>query len=110
MEIVISQNYAQVLGAVLQFYWHFMLYSNAPSAKRSREVIEVQLLIVKINLLPCVNLRDLTIEELGHMKAALNTLISQAKQRVPETRGRDETIASCERIRDDINEAMMLKG
>ncbi len=44
------------------------------------------------------------------MQAALNVLISQAKQRVPETRGRDETIASCERLRDDVNEAMMSKG
>src|SRR6266699_4126604 len=101
MKVAISRNDIQALGAALQFYWHFLLYNNAPSAKRSREMIEVQLLVVKIYLLPSVDLVDLAIEELGHMQAALNVLISQAKQRVPETRGRDETIASCERLRDD---------
>jgi hypothetical protein len=96
----LSPNDLSALSTILQFYERFLWNMTAPSAKRSKQIVEVQLLIVKLFQLPKRNAMVLTLSEVGYINSALQIFLSQVKQKIPPSRNRDEVLESCEWLRE----------
>jgi hypothetical protein len=77
----ITQNHLNAITCILYFYdrhlWNFM----APSPKRTRQILEVQLLLVKIQLLATSKIGTLTPAEVGYIESAIKVFTAQANQR-----------------------------
>jgi hypothetical protein len=95
----ITQNHLNAIASLLYFYerhlWHFM----APSVKRTKQIIEIQLLVVKIQLLSLTKIGTLTPDDVGYIDAAIQVFVTQATDRVVQSGSRDGVIASCEELR-----------
>lgn len=101
----ISPNELNVLATILSFYEQHLLMRAAPSAKRTRQITEIQFLQVKLHLLASARAATLTFEELDCLDAALNTFSYQVRQKIPPSTNRDELLESCEGLRHYLAEA-----
>jgi hypothetical protein len=99
---VISPGDITALIHILYFYQRWMLATLAPSAKRSRNVSEIEFLTVKLSLLATSKTVILTYDEVEHIKYAIGNFISQIKARMPQSKNRDAVIESSEQLRDFI--------
>jgi hypothetical protein len=95
----ISPNELNVLATILSFYEHYLLRRAAPSAKRSRQITEIQFLQVKLQLLASAKAAVFTFEVLDCIDAAMNIFSSQVRQKIPPSKNRDEILESCEGLR-----------
>ncbi len=93
---VVSPNDLAALRVILQFYERYLYNTAAPSAKRSRQVVEVYFLMVKLSFYAGATV--LTVDDVEHIKMALGTFIGQARLKVPGSPGRDEIVENCERL------------
>jgi len=100
--VPISQNDALALRAILQFYGTYLMQNKMPSAKRSADILMLQVLIFKLSY---ARSADLLVEELKLMKDAVGVFISEVKRRVPGSQGRDGVLESSEQLLCYINES-----
>lgn len=94
----ITLNHLTAISSILCFYerhiWHF----GAPSPKRNRQLVDIQLLIVKVSFLAMSKIGVFTSLEVGYMEAAIELFIKQAKDKIPRSENRDGVIESCEEL------------
>jgi hypothetical protein len=102
--VPISQNDVLALRAILQFYGTYLMQNKMPSAKRSADLLMLQVLIFKLSY---ASSADLLVEELKLMKAALGVFISEVKRRVSGSKGRDGVLESSEQLLRYINESFV---
>jgi hypothetical protein len=95
---LLSANELSALAAIMQFYEQHLWNSMAPSVKRSRQAVEVSLLIVKLFLLPSGKEALLTGKDLEHIKAALAVFTSQVENMLPPSESRDGVLTSCHQL------------
>ncbi|GHO99380.1 hypothetical protein KSF_094280 [Reticulibacter mediterranei] len=100
--VPISQNDVLALRAILQFYGAYIMQNKIPSAKRSADILMLQVLIFKLSYASSM---DLLVEELKLMKDALGIFISEVKRRVPVPQGRDGVLESSEQLLRYIDES-----
>ncbi|GHO93847.1 hypothetical protein KSF_038950 [Reticulibacter mediterranei] len=100
--VPISQNDVLALRAILQFYGTYLMQNKMPSAKRSADLLMLQVLIFKLSY---VSSLPLLVEELELMKAALNIFIAEVKRRVSGSKGRDGVLESSEQLLRYIDES-----
>jgi|SRR4051794_29574955 hypothetical protein len=100
--VPISQNDVLALRAILQFYGTYLMQNKMPSAKRSADLLMLQVLIFKLSY---TSSADLLVEELKLIKDALGVFIFQIKRRMPESKGRDGVLESSEQLLCYINES-----
>jgi hypothetical protein len=98
----ITQNHLNAITCILYFYdrhlWNFV----APSPKRTRQILEVQLLLVKLQLLATSKVGTLTPAEIGYIESAIKVFTTQAKEKTPQSESRDDVLASCEDLREHL--------
>lgn len=87
------------LAHILHFYERWMLNTMAPSAKRSKNLTEIQFLQVKLGLLSVNTGIKLTYDEVDHIIYAMQMFITQIKVKIPQSKSRDGVIISCEQLR-----------
>src|SRR5690349_2935923 len=92
----LTLNDLSVLSTMLQFYERYLWNTLAPSVKRTRQMTEIQLVIVKVYQLPQSPAMLLTVREMAYINAAITLFINQVKQRIEPPKNRDEVLASCE--------------
>ncbi|GHO93045.1 hypothetical protein KSF_030930 [Reticulibacter mediterranei] len=102
MAVPISQNDVLALRAILQFYGAYLMQNKMPSAKRSADMLMLQVLLFKLSY---ASSADLLVEELELMKAALSVFISEVGRRIPGSKGRDGVLESSEQLLSYINES-----
>jgi hypothetical protein len=95
MAVPISQNDVLALRAILQFYGAYLMQHKMPSAKRSSDILLLQMLLFKLSY---VSSLPLLVEELTLMKDALSVFIAEVKRRVPGSQGRDGVLESAEQL------------
>jgi hypothetical protein len=100
--VSISQNDVMALRAILQFYGAYLMQNKMPSAKRSADVLMLQVLIFKLSYAGSM---ALTVEELKLMKNALSVFISEVERRLPGSDGRDGVLVSSEQLLRYIDES-----
>ncbi|HJT57743.1 MAG TPA: hypothetical protein VJ761_14680 [Ktedonobacteraceae bacterium] len=98
----LSQNDLNALASILYFYERWLLHSMAPSAKRSKLIAEVQLLLVKVSFLGTARIAMLTFDEVEHITAAIRTFSAHVKKKIPPSKNREDVLASCEGLRSYI--------
>ena len=100
--VPISQNDVLALRAILQFYGTYLMHNKMPSAKRSADVLMLQVLVFKLSYASSM---ALLVEELELMKAALSVFIFEVKRRVSGSKGRDGVLESAEQLLCYINKS-----
>jgi hypothetical protein len=90
------------LSAILQFYERYLRETAAPSAKRSRQIVALQLLIVKSFQLPLAQAIVLTFDEVEAITTAIRVFVSQVRTKIPPSKDRDGVLESCEQLREYI--------
>ena len=90
------------LSVILQFYERYLRDTAAPSARRSRQIVEVQLLIVKCFQLPLSQAMVLTCHEVEQINAAIRIFSAQVSMKIPQSKDRDGVLESCEKLREYI--------
>ncbi len=74
--VPIAQNDVLALRAILQFYGAYLMQHKMPSAKRSSDILMLQVLIFKLSY---ASSADLLVEELKLMKDALSVFIAEVQ-------------------------------
>lgn len=96
-----------VLSNILYFYerhiWHFA----TPTPKRARQLLDIQLLLVKMPLLASSKIGIFTPAEVGYMEAAIETFVKQAREKIPQSENRDAVIEGCEELREYLVKALL---
>jgi hypothetical protein len=90
------------LSAILQFYERYLRETAAPSAKRSRQIVALQLLIVKIFQLPLSEAMVLTFDEVEAITTAIRIFSAQVRTKIAPSKDRDGVLESCEQLREYI--------
>jgi hypothetical protein len=103
--VPISQNDVLALRTILQFYGTYLMQNKMPSAKRSTDLLMLQVLIFKLSY---ASSTGLLVEELKLMKAALSVFIAEVKRRIPGSQGRNGVLESSEQLLCYINESFTI--
>jgi hypothetical protein len=98
----VSPHDLYALSVILQFYERYLRETAAPSARRSRQIVEIQLLIVKSFQLPLSQAMVLTCNEVEQINAAIRIFSAQVSMKIPQSKDRDGVLESCEKLRDYI--------
>ncbi len=106
---VISPNDVQAVSDILTFYERYLLATLAPSAKRSRQVSDVRLLLVKVSRPGTSKIAVLTYTEIEYINSAIRVFIAQVRAKIPKSKNRDAVIESCEQLRAYIVTTFALK-
>lgn len=88
------------ISSILYFYERHLWNFTAPSVKRTKQLVEVQMLLVKMPLLAMSKTGVFTPSEIGYIESAINLFMAQAKGKIPQSENRDEVIESCEELRE----------
>ncbi len=96
----ITLQHLTAISSILYFYERHLWNFAAPSPKRTRQLIEIQMLLVKMPLLATSKIGIFTPAEVGYMEAAIETLVKQAREKITQSENRDAVIASCEELRE----------
>ena len=99
---LLNPNDLSSLSTILHFYERYLLSTASSSAKRRRQITEVQVLLMKVHLLAPSKATVLTIEEVDHINAALTIFHSHVKSGIPQSKSRDEILERCEMLREYI--------
>lgn len=86
------------LSSIFQFYQHHLWNFTPPSVKRTRQVMEVHMLLIKLSLLTTSEVGMFTSSEVDSIKSAINVFVAQAKAKMPQSENRDAVIRSCEEL------------
>ena len=62
----VIQNHLNAISSLLSFYKRHLWNFVTPSAKRTRQIVEIQLLIVKVQLLSSSKMGTFTSSEIGY--------------------------------------------
>jgi hypothetical protein len=96
----LTMQQLMAISSILYFYerhiWHFA----TPTPKRTRQLVEIQMLLVKMPLLATSKIGIFTPSEVGYMEAAIETFVKQAKEKVAQSESRDAVIEGCEELRE----------
>src|SRR6266496_2122616 len=74
--------------------------SGAPSAKRSKQVSQVQFLLVKVSLPGSSRVAVLTYDEVACIDYALSVFTQQVREKIPQSISREGVLESCEGLRE----------
>jgi hypothetical protein len=96
---LIGLNDAEAVSNILTFYECYLLATCASSAKRKRQLADVQGLLAKVLLPDTAKAAVLTHEEVACMNSAMNVFIAQVRAKIPASINRDAVIESCEQLR-----------
>lgn len=99
-----TRSHLQAISCILYFYERHLWNFTAPSVKRTKQIVEVQLLLVKIQLLPETGIAALNRSDVGYIEAAINTFTDQAREKIPQTPQRDAVLEACEKLRASLVE------
>jgi hypothetical protein len=105
MIAAINSNDLSALSNILYFYKRYLGRVVAPSTKRTRQVTEVQILLTKVQLLASAKAAVLTFDEVDHIDNAIKIFTSQVKNKIPQSKNRDDILESCEGLREYIVKA-----
>jgi hypothetical protein len=97
-----NPNDLNALASILFFYERYLWSFTAPSAARTRQITEIQFLLVKVQLLASTKAATLTFDEIDYIEAALRTFTSQMQQKMPQSKNRDDVLESCEGLREHL--------
>ncbi|SRR5579875_1470137 len=103
----LTHQHLQAISAILYFYERHLWNFTAPSAKRTKQLTEIQLLLVKIQLLSIERIGSLTLEDIGYIDTAIRAFVIQAKEKIPQSESRDAVIDGCMEIREYLNRALL---
>ena len=106
----ITQNHLNAISCLLYFYDRYLWNFMAPSPKRTRQILEVQLLLVKLQLLETAKIGTLTRSEVGYIESAINVFTTQAREKIVQTPSRDAVIENCEELRDYLLKTLIPPG
>lgn len=98
----IGQNNLNALSNILYFYERWLWNTLAPSIKRSKQITEVQLLLVKVSLLGSSKIAPLTFDEAEYINSAIKVFEQHVRKKIPQSKDRDEVLTSCEGLRSYI--------
>lgn len=99
---VLGQNDLSALVSVLSFYERWLQHTLALSAKRSRQITEVHVLLVKMSLLGTMKGVMLTVDDVEHITSALRVFSAHVRDKIPASKDRDGVLESCEGLRNYI--------
>ena len=102
-----TRSHLNAISSILYFYERHLWNFAAPSVKRTRQMIEVQLLLVKIQLLSETDITALSRSEVGYIETAIHVFTAQAREKIPPTPQRDEVLVGCEELRKFLVDACM---
>ncbi|QBD75198.1 hypothetical protein EPA93_03990 [Ktedonosporobacter rubrisoli] len=94
-----TRSHLQAVSCILYFYERHLWNFTAPSVRRTRQIVEVQLLLVKLQLLPETGFTALNRSDVGYIEAAITVFTAQAREKIQQTPQRDEVLARCEELR-----------
>lgn len=97
----IGSNDLSVLISVLQLYQQW-IHSQPVSPKREKQLVEGQFLLVKITLMQNGEPAILTYDEVEHIDIAFKIFASYTREKIPQSKNRDEVLESCEQLRFSI--------
>jgi hypothetical protein len=106
----ITPSELSAITHLLYFYERHLWNFIAPSAKRTKLIVEIQLLIVKVQLLASSKVGAFTPVEVGYIEAAISIFITQAKERVTQSESRDAVITSCVELREYLRQTFALSN
>jgi hypothetical protein len=106
----LNQNDLNVLASILTFYGQWLQYHLAPSAKRSKQLAEIQLLSVKISLLGTTKIVTLMFDEVEYITSAIRTFSVHIREKIPPSKNRDAVLESCEGLRNYIAATFAVPG
>ncbi len=95
-----TRSHLNAISCILYFYERHLWNFAAPSVKRTKQIIEVQLLLVKIQLLSETGIAALSRDDVGYIETAIHVFTAQAREKIPPTPQRDELLANCEDLRE----------
>jgi hypothetical protein len=96
----LTLNQLTALSNLLYFYERHIWNFATPSPKRTRQLVDIQMLLVKMPLLATSKIGVFTQAEVGYMEAAIETFVKQSKERIPQSESRDAVIESCEELKN----------
>lgn len=97
---VLGQQDLSALASILYFYERWLQNTLAPSKKRSRQIMEVHVLLVKVSLLGTTKGVTLTVEDVAHLTSALRVFSAHVRDKIPASKDRDGVLESCEALRN----------
>ena len=95
---VLTPNDLHALSSILYFYERWLWSNLSPSAKRTKQVTEVQMLLVKVSLLGNAKITVLTLDEVEHITSAIRIFSTQLREKMPQSKNRDDVLESCEQL------------
>ena len=95
----VRTNELCALAAILDYYGRHLWNHMAPSARRSRQQVELTALIVKLSLLPVGMATPLTSEELSYLKTSVDIFLRHVEEKLPLSSNRENILASCKQLR-----------
>ncbi len=96
----INPSDINALAHILSFYERWILNTLAPSAKRSKQVSQVQFLLVKVSLPGSSRVAVLTYDEVACIDYALSVFTQQVREKIPQSISREGVLESCEGLRE----------
>jgi hypothetical protein len=93
---VVSPNDLVALRVILQLYERHIWNTAAPSAKKSRQIVEIDFLVVKLSFYEGATV--LTVDDVERIKMALGTFIGQVRLKGLGSIGGDGVLESCEQL------------
>lgn len=106
----LTLNHLTAISSLLYFYERHIWNFGAPSPRRTRQLVEIQMLLVKMPLLATSKIGIFTPAEVGYMEAAIETFVKQARERIPQSESRDAVIESCEALREYLTKTLIPPG
>lgn len=96
----ITPQHLTVITWLLYFYEQYLWRFTVPSVKRTRMITEIQLLLIKTQLLSSAKIGAFTPSEIGYIEMAIKSFTTQAQEKIPQSETRDAIIEGCEELRE----------
>jgi hypothetical protein len=94
----ITPNQLAAISYLLYFYEQHLWHFAAPSVKRTRQITEIQFLLVKMQLLASTKIGTFTPDEFAYIDTAIRVFTTQAREKIPPSESRDQILADCEEL------------
>jgi hypothetical protein len=99
MVSMLNINDLFALISILQFYEKYQRERMAPSQQKTRTLVEIHLLIVRLCQVRLNQAMELTFEDVGYIIGAIDIFVSQVEQKIPTSKERTDTLKSCQHLK-----------
>lgn len=96
---VLGLNDREALINIVTFYQRYLRAMPSASAKRKRQLAEVQGVLAKVLMHGTSTAAMLTYAEVACIDSAISAFVAQVKAKIPKSQDRDGVIESCQQLR-----------